>query len=368
MGEINMAKTAVALYDSKNEAQQVKDELTNAGFSRSSIRTMDSGDSDAVDTLTNAGLPRSDADAYFEGLRRGGHLVMITTDDDQIDLVVDIMDRYNSVNIQERSEQWRSEGWSAQGSDQQTTLRQTASQQSSQQTTGRQQAMSGNQGRSGAISSDQDQIAIPVVEEELQVGKRQVQKGGIRVHTHVEEKPVEESVTVRDEHINVQRRPVNRAVQPGELDHVDEGTFEISEMDEEVVVNKQARVVEEVVVGKEVEERQERVRDTVRRTEVDVEQVDGRTTSSGSTTGINSSYTTGFRNHYNSNFASSGMRYEEYEPAYQYGYTMRNSNKVKGQKWADIESQARTDWERNHKGTWQNFKDAVRHGWESMKS
>jgi hypothetical protein len=41
---------------------------------------------------------------------------------------------------------------------------------------------------------------------------------------------------------------------------------------------------------------------------------------------------------------------------------------VKGQKWADVESQARTDWERNHKGTWQNFKDAVRHGWESMKS
>ena len=363
-----MAKTAVALYDSKNEAQQVKDELTNAGVSRSSIRMMDSGDSDAVDTLTNAGLPRSDADAYFEGLRRGGHLVMITTDDDQIDLVVDIMDRYNSVNIQERSEQWRSEGWSAQGSDQQTTLRQSASQQSSQQSTGRQQAMSGNQGRSGAISSDQNQIAIPVVEEELQVGKRQVQKGGIRVHTHVEEKPVEESVTVRDEHINVQRRPVNRAAQPGELDNVDEGTFEISEMDEEVVVNKQARVVEEVVVGKEVEERQERVRDTVRRTEVDVDQVDGRTTSSGSTTGIDSSYTTGFRNHYNSNFASNGMRYEEYEPAYQYGYTMRNNAKMKGRSWADVETQARTDWERNHKGTWQNFKDAVRHGWESMKS
>lgn len=357
-----MAKTAVALYDSKNEAQQVRDELTNAGFSRSSIRMMDSGDSDAVDTLTNAGLPRSDADAYFEGLRRGGHLVMITTDDDQIDLVVDIMDRYNSINIQERSEQWRSEGWSAQANDQQTTMRQT----SSQQTTGRQAATSGNQGRSGAISSDQDQIAIPVVEEELQVGKRQVQKGGIRVHTHVEEKPVEEVVNVRDEHINVQRRPVNRTVQPGELDNLDEGTFEVSEMDEEVVVGKQARVVEEVVVGKEVEERQERVRDTVRRTDVDVEQIDGRTTS-GSTTDIDSSYTTGFRNHYNSNFASSGMRYEEYEPAYQYGYTMHNNAKMKGRSWADVESQARTDWERNHKGTWQKFKDAVRHGWESVK-
>lgn len=347
-----MAKTAVALYDSKNEAQQVRDELTNAGFSRSSIRMMDSGDSDAVDTLTNAGLPRSDADAYVEGLRRGGHLVMITTDDDQIDLVVDIMDRYNSINIQERSETWRSEGW--------------GSQSSMQDTIGRESAMSGNQGRTGASHSDQDQIAIPVVEEELQVGKRQVQKGGIRVHTHVEEKPVEETVTVRDEHINVQRRPVNRTVQSGDLEEIQEGAFEISEMDEEVVVNKQARVVEEVVVGKEVEERQERVRDTVRRTDVDVEQIDGRTTS-GSATGVDSSYSAGFRNHYNTNFAGSGMRYEDYEPAYQYGYTMRNNNKMKGRSWADVESQARTDWERNHKGTWQNFKDAIRHGWESMK-
>jgi len=358
-----MAKTAVALYDSKSEAQLVKDELTNAGFSRSSIRMMDSGDSDAIDTLTNAGLPRNDADTYVEGMRRGGHLVMITTDDDQIDLVVDIMDRYNSINIQERSETWRSEGWGSQSSMQSST--QNTMQSGMQKTTGRQSAISGNQGRTGAIPNDihndQDQVAIPVVEEELQVGKRQVQKGGIRVHTHVEEKPVEETVTVRDEHINVQRRPANRAVQPGDMEEIQEGTFEISEMDEEVVVNKQARVVEEVLVGKEVEERQERVRDTVRRTEVDVEQVDGRTTVS------DSAYTAGFRNHDNTNFASSGMRYEDYEPAYQYGYTMRNNSKMKGQRWADVESQARTDWERNHKGTWQNFKDAIRHGWESVK-
>ncbi|MCE7984828.1 MAG: DUF2382 domain-containing protein [Caldilinea sp. CFX5] len=354
-----MAKTAVALYDSKNEAQLVKDELTNAGFSRSSIRMMDSGDSDAIDTLTNAGLPRNDADAYFEGMRRGGHLVMITTDDDQIDLVVDIMDRYNSVNIQERAEMWRSEGWGSQSG-------QSTMQSGMQETTGRQSAISGNQGRTGAIHDDQDQVAIPVVEEELQVGKRQVQKGGIRVHTHVEEKPVEESVTVRDEHINVQRRPVNRTVQPGDLEEIQEGTFEISEMDEEVVVDKQARVVEEVVVGKEVEERQERVRDTVRRTDVDVEPIDGRTTSNN-TGNIDSSYTTGFRNHYNTNFAGSGRGYEAYEPAYQYGYNLRNNSKIKGRSWADVEAQARTDWERNHKGTWENFKDAIRHGWESMK-
>lgn len=347
-----MAKTAVALYDDKNEAQLVKDELTNAGFSRSSIRMMDSSDNDAVHTLTNAGLPQSDADAYFEGLRRGGHVVMITTDDDQIDLVVDIMDRYNSINIQERAEMWRNEGWGSQSSAQSSMQRGTQE--------GRQSITSGNQGRTGAVHEDQDEIAIPVVEEEMRVGKRQVQKGGVRVQTHVEEKPVEETVTVRDEHVNVQRRPVNRTAQPGDLDAFEEGTFEISEMDEEVVVDKQARVVEEVVVGKEVEERQEKVRDTVRRTNVDVERTDG-----GSTTRKGSAYSTDFRNHYNTNFASSGMGYETYEPAYQYGYTMRDDANLKGRSWADIETQARTSWERDHRGTWEKFKDAIRHGWES---
>lgn len=350
-----MAKTAVALYDDKNEAQLVKDELTNAGFSRSSIRMMDSGDSHAVDTLTNAGLPQSDAEAYVEGLRRGGHLVMITTDDDQIDLVVDIMDRYNSINIQERADMWRNEGWGSQSSSQ--SKMQLGTQE------GRQSITSGSQGRTGAIHEDQDQVTVPVVEEEMRVGKRQVPKGGVRVQTHVEEKPVEETVTVRDEHVNVQRRPVNRTAQPSDLEAFQEGTFEVSEMDEEVVVDKQARVVEEVVVGKEVEERQERVRDTVRRTDVDVKRTDG-----DSSARSRAAYTTDFRNHYNTNFAGSGMGYEAYEPAYQYGYTMRNDAKMKGRNWTDIESQARTSWERDHRGTWEKFKDAVRHGWESATS
>jgi len=173
-----MAKTAVALYETENEAQQVVNELTNVGFSRSSIRMIDDNDSDTVTTLTNAGLPHSDADAYFEGIRRGGHLVMITTEDDEIDTAVDIMDRYNSVNIQERAEMWRGEGWSMQ-SDMDTS-------------SGRQATMSGRQGRSGAALHDHDQeeATIPVVEEELRVGKRQVESGGVRVRTHVEEKPV----------------------------------------------------------------------------------------------------------------------------------------------------------------------------------
>lgn len=348
-----MAKTAVALYDTENEAQQVINELTNVGFSRSSIRMIDDNDSDTVTTLTSAGLPRSDADAYFEGIRRGGHLVMITTEDDEIDTAVDIMDRYNSVNIQERAEMWRGEGWSME-SDMDTS------------NSGRQATMSGRQGRSGAALHDhaQEEATIPVVEEELRVGKRQVESGSVRVRTHVEEKPVEETVNLREEHVNVERRPVNRAANAADFDTFEEGTLEFSEMAEEAVVDKQARVVEEVVVKKDAREHQQKVRDTVRRTDVDVERVDGDDEVHSDFAG----YSTLYRNHYNTNYASSGMGYEAYEPAYQYGSTLRNRGNLRGRSWADVESQARTDWERDHRGTWERFKDAVRHGWESVTS
>lgn len=104
-----MAKTAVALYDTVNEAQQVVNELTDVGFNAGSIQILSDNTNNVVATLTSAGLPRSDADAYAEGIRRGSNVVMITTEDDQIDTAVEIMDRFNSINIQERAEMWRNE-------------------------------------------------------------------------------------------------------------------------------------------------------------------------------------------------------------------------------------------------------------------
>lgn len=116
------------------------------------------------------------------------------------------------------------------------------------------------------------QTKIPVVEEELQVGKREVEQGGVRVSSHVEERPVEQQVNLREEHVRVERRPVDRPVGNAEK-AFQEGTIEVTEKAEVPVVAKQARVVEEVVIGKEVSERTETVRDTVRKTDVNVEEV-----------------------------------------------------------------------------------------------
>lgn len=111
---------------------------------------------------------------------------------------------------------------------------------------------------------------IPVAEEQLVVGKRAVERGHIRVRSHVVERPVHEQVMLREEHVEVERRPMNERVENADR-LFQERTVEATEMAEEAVVGKQARVVEEVVVRKEEGERIEQIDDTVRRTEVDVD-------------------------------------------------------------------------------------------------
>lgn len=123
------------------------------------------------------------------------------------------------------------------------------------------------------VDGQQDAVTIPIVAEQIRVGKRTVEGGGVRVNVDVEEVPVKEQVTLRDETIDVRREKVDRPISEAELANVQEGAFMVTATDEQAVVDKQARVVEEVVVHTDVEERTETIQDTVRRTEVDVEQL-----------------------------------------------------------------------------------------------
>jgi uncharacterized protein (TIGR02271 family) len=119
---------------------------------------------------------------------------------------------------------------------------------------------------------------IPIIEEELNVGKREVETGGVRVQSHITEKPVEERVTLREEHVKVERHPVNRAVSDSDLANFKEGEIDITTRSEEAVVAKQAKVVEEVEIGKQVSEREEIVHDTVRRTDVEIDEINTNVT------------------------------------------------------------------------------------------
>jgi len=140
--------------------------------------------------------------------------------------------------------------------------------------------LSGRDSASGRAGTTQEirqgqQAAIPVVEEEIAIGKREVERGGVRVRTEVEERPVEEQINLREEHVKVERRPVDRPASEADIRRAQQsGTIEVREKSEEAVVQKNARVVEEVVVGKEATQRTETVRDTVRRTDVEVEETD----------------------------------------------------------------------------------------------
>ena len=118
----------------------------------------------------------------------------------------------------------------------------------------------------------EDEISIPIIEEQIVVGKREVERGGARVRTTMTEKPVQETVSLREEKVTVERHKVDRAVDAN-TDAFKEGTFDVTTKTEVPVVAKQTRVVEEVVVGKEMTEHTETVRDTVKRTDVEVDEI-----------------------------------------------------------------------------------------------
>jgi uncharacterized protein (TIGR02271 family) len=111
---------------------------------------------------------------------------------------------------------------------------------------------------------------IPLSEEQLDVGKRTVDRGTTRIRRYVVEKPVEQDVKLRGERVTVERRTLIGAEAAPGAGAFEERVVEVRETAEEPVVAKTAHVVEEVVVGREATERTETVKDTVRREEVDV--------------------------------------------------------------------------------------------------
>lgn len=80
------------------------------------------------------------------------------------------------------------------------------------------------------------------------------------------------------------------------------------------------------------------------------------------------SYADTFRNHYSSLYSYSGRPYEYYQPAYCYGYDLRNDPRFRNiTDWSQLEPQTRNDWERLYPNSaWNDIKEAVRAGWESL--
>jgi uncharacterized protein (TIGR02271 family) len=311
-----------------------------------------------IGALIDLGIPEESANIYAESVRRGNVLVVAQVADNRVEEATRIMERPGLIDIEGEAESWRSSGWKR--FDDQATY-------SGATTTidkGR-MPVTDTATRTNYAKDAKDQT-FEVVEEELQVGKRAVETGGVRVKSYVREVPVEEEVSLRQEHVEVERRPVNRPASPGDINAFRDQTIEVRETQEEAVIAKEARVVEEVHVRKDVDVHTEKVQDTIRRTDVEVEQF-ASTGRVGSTSfAAYETYDPDFRTHYKTTYSSLGSNFDRYQPAYRYGYTLATDDRYRGRNWSDIESEVHRSWEKQNQGTWEDFKDAVRYSWDKV--
>ncbi len=272
--------------------------------------------------LTGMGVPEEHAGYFAEGIRRGGTLVTVSAPDNLTDQVIDILNSHGAVDINQRASYYQETGYTGYNASAQPY---TASELAAERARVRTATMTAapvvaqttthtavqtpnitmptvnttttthNAPVMPRTTNAAGEQTLNVVEEELAVGKRQVQSGGVRVYTRVTEQPVEASVNLREEHVTIERHAVNRPATESDFTAFKEGTIEVTETAEVPVVAKEARIVEEVVVGKEATQRTETIHDTVRRTDVEVEQIAGQTTTTGTTMGTTTgTNTTGY--------------------------------------------------------------------------
>jgi len=406
-----MENTVVGVYDSYAQAQNVMNELLACGFSRDEIQLSPESSDRTTAQGSDAGSgqhsgighffrsmfgmedeeDRQHHDIYAEAMRRGSCVVTVyAANEQERERAVDVMNRFDAVDISERESQWRSQGWT--GYDQSAPMMTDSEIEKDRALYGQSRTQNMDTQDMGTQRMDTQQSGetrIPVVQEELRVGKRAVQRGGVRIYQRMTEKPVQESVQLREEHVNVERHPVDQPATEADMNALKEGAIEMRETAEEPVVSKSARVVEEVVVGKEATEHTENINDTVRRTEVDVEQMGASDRSAtGATTNADTSMTgagmrdmgrgdyadtamtsddSDYRTHWQNAYGTSGGRYEDYDAAYRYGSTAAGSERFKNYRWEDAEPSMRSDWERDHpESAWDKVKDAVRYGAERV--
>lgn len=258
-------RTLTALFDSHAEAERARQRIAQIGVSPETIEIMDQSletqaaprEESTWEKFKHMLMPESERVEYEEGIRRGASLLTASVDDSLTERTVAALEECHPIDMGERAAEWRKSGWS-----------------SPPQST----ATAGSE-RIGSDGAREE--VIPVAEEQLRVGKRQVERGGVRVRAYVVEQPVQEDVRLREEHVDVERRPATSSA-AGSADLLKERTVEMRERAEEPVIQKETRVKEEVAVRKHAEERVQPVKETVRRTEVDIEDDHGRTGQPGS--------------------------------------------------------------------------------------
>jgi stress response protein YsnF len=300
-----------------------------------------------VGTLQQAGVAQTLAEHYANAVRRGETLESVLVEDRDAERVADIMRRYaarttegDGGGVAPRAEP-RTEPRTEMKNEPRTEKRtEPRTEMKNEPTTER--------ARGAPVERAQEERYIPVMREEMRIGKREVERGTVRVEVRVVEQPVAEHITLREERIHIERRPADRAPRPEET-QFRAGHLDMVERDEEPVVSKQVRVVEEIRLQKRITERDEVINDKVRSTDVDI---DDRA---------------GDRKAYRARFDAIGGRsnFDEALPAFELGRNLRGASA--SQRWEDIEENARLRWEEKRPGTWDKYKDDIRYAWSRAR-
>ena len=378
-----MNSTIVAVFDEYGQAQSAMQALFSAGFSHSDIKlspaenTAEARQSALRGTEHTEAEPSSrwhignifrsmlgtdqhsdDAGIYAEAIRRGSYLLSVDASSGEKEKnAADIIHSFHPVDLERRSAHWRQTGWTGYQSSA-PLLGPTEIQRERESYS---QASMSSAPSSAGTTSAEEETTIPIIEEQLKVGKRIIQKGGVRIFQHIIETPVEESVQLRDEHVKIKRTPVDLPASQADLDAFKDSTLEIRESTEEAVVEKTAHVVEEISIDKEVTEHTETISDTLKRTGVDIEQL----TTQESSTPVGDEV---FRQHWQTTYGTTSGRYEDYAQAYRYGASLAGNQRFKGYRWEQVEPEAKNDWDSTHAGSpWERTKQAIQYGWEKMR-
>ncbi|WP_134725299.1 YsnF/AvaK domain-containing protein [Paracoccus luteus] len=284
------SRSLSAMFDNRAEADRAVAALAAAGIADVVLTGGDNAGYGAVERTGDARrddnrgffesigdffFPDEDRYSYAEGLGRGGYLVTVRNiPAAQYDTALDILDDEGAVDMDAREQEWRAEGWTGYDRD----ALDSGSLAAGGVGAGSLSADSLGAGSrvAGSMADDRTRLegdtnadgVIDVVEERVMIAKRETEGGRVRVRSYVTETPVEQDVELRTERVNVERRPVDRPA--GDAAFADR-TLEAREYSETPVVHKEARVVEEIALNKDVETRVETVRDSVRKTEVEIE-------------------------------------------------------------------------------------------------
>jgi stress response protein YsnF len=156
-----MATSVISAFDDQKIASQVIDALLSEGFKDRDIEVLRGKGDELMGEIAEHGFGKEDAREFAEAAGKGKTLVAARVPEEKLERAVAIMERYEG---------------------------------------------SQDKGRQGSGAEE----AVQVVEEELSVGKRKTANGGVRVTTSVSERPVKETVTLREEHVGAERRPGTR--------------------------------------------------------------------------------------------------------------------------------------------------------------